>query len=488
MGSDALKLAAAIGLEFSNVLSLIEESETLLFGARAPGIAAHIDGAVGSACSSGRAELASGATRRPPISMVGAARKAGAEHAASSSAAQRRRFAGKQSSGGEQPAPTGQPVRHLFLPEEVLSVVATFSGNPPAVYALCIVSSAFHNRSAQGQAVLATRLLRDALMSSLQRVLTHHKIPLPAVSFASMRSADGTPGAVLSGSTMVQVVLGEVWTGSDIDVFTLAPAAPAVRTQLVQNGFTVARFHNSYEDNGNGMTAYLLETKVHHVEGWAFTPEDSEEFNFAQSCEYGERASSFFSSVLDLIPVVVPRDAALGIRTLPGTPLSFNFDLYDKLDVVVGNSSCKNARELLQSFDIIICSTSYDGLRFHIPHPHQAFRRQSPLEPKRLAMMKAFAAAWRKQKLQEPPDFEDIVDAPWFQALEGVMRNAGIKTGDLTLEEHPDLCGRYYWNFFARLFQRHRKYSQRGIELLGAPAGFADLAGTVTVQDINPQW
>ena len=56
-----------------------------------------------------------------------------------------------------------------------------------------------------------------------------------AVSFDALRGANGKPGAVLSGSTMVQVVLGEVWKDSDIDVFCTAAAAPAVRTQLVQN-------------------------------------------------------------------------------------------------------------------------------------------------------------------------------------------------------------------------------------------------------------
>ena len=35
------------------------------------------------------------------------------------------------------------------------------------------------------------------------------------------------PGVVLSGSTMVQVVLGADWSGSDIDLFATARAAPA---------------------------------------------------------------------------------------------------------------------------------------------------------------------------------------------------------------------------------------------------------------------
>lgn len=101
--------------------------------------------------------------------------------------------------------------------------------------------------------VVATWLLREALKSSLQRVLRYHAILEGAVAFGDLKAGPGdgdARGAVLSGSTMVQVALGEVWKDSDVDIFCTAAAARAVRSKLVKNGFTLARFHDNYSDSG----------------------------------------------------------------------------------------------------------------------------------------------------------------------------------------------------------------------------------------------
>ena len=143
----------------------------------------------------------------------------------------------------------------LPLPMDCLVNTAAFSGNPPAIYALCLTTAAFHMEDPDG-GVLATRLLREALSASLQRVLQFHAVPASAVAFGPLRRA-GRPGAVLGGSTMVQVVLGETWAGSDIDILCTPAAAPAVRTQLVESGFSLARMHKSYDDEGNGMLSWL---------------------------------------------------------------------------------------------------------------------------------------------------------------------------------------------------------------------------------------
>jgi len=314
----------------------------------------------------------------------------------------RRRFVGKQPRVAISASLVGPP-----LPPSLLQRIASFSGNPPGIYSLCLSSKAFQMPQPQGLR-LATTLLREALKSSLHRILRYHKVPAGAVAFADLCCPANGPGAVLSGSMMVQVLLGEVWKDSDIDIFCTAAAAPAVRSKLVQNGFTLARLHFNYSDSGNGMLASSLESKVHHVEGWATTPADGEvperlegwseepkPFKFAKACEYGKTASSYFYGSLNrMLPFRCRKSADQEIAALQGEPLSYNYQLTDRLDLVVAQSSHKDARELLRSFDIIICSAYYDGNAFHIPHPHMAFTKQSPLEPKRLAMMKEFAKQW----------------------------------------------------------------------------------------------
>ena len=404
---------------------------------------------------------------------------------------------------GKQPPPRVVISASLVgppLPPPCLCRVASFSGNPPGIYSLCLSSKAFQVPKPHGTP-LATTLLREALKSSLHRVLQYHEVPAGAVAFADLRCAANGPGAVLSGSTMVQVLLGEVWKGSDIDIFCTAAAARAVRSKLVQNGFTLARMHQNYSDSGNGMLAFSLESQVHHVEGWATTPADGETpdklegwsedprpFDFAESCKYGRKASSYFyGSLNEMLPFDCRKSADHLIAALPGEPLSYNYQLIDRLDLVVAQSPCEDARELLSSFDIVICSAYYDGDTFHIPHPHMAFTKQSPLEPKRLAMMKEFALRWPIMGAEDgSPDLEDILEDPWFESIERSLIEAGVKDRKCINKSEPcNFAGRFYWNFFAKLFLRQKKYTARGIKLAGRAPGFDKISETIRVQDIE---
>lgn len=98
-------------------------------------------------------------------------------------------------------------------------------------------SSATSNKS---KAVLATRLLRASLLSSLGRVLKKSESGITLKSALEM--ADLLEGsAIIAGSTMAATVLGEVWSGpnswskSDVDIFCTAKAAPQVRSVSIQS-------------------------------------------------------------------------------------------------------------------------------------------------------------------------------------------------------------------------------------------------------------
>eukprot|EP00438_Fugacium_kawagutii_P013561 Skav234765 [mRNA] locus=scaffold2396:49006:52599:- [translate_table: standard] len=351
--------------------------------------------------------------------------------------------------------------------------------------------------------VVATWLLREALKSSLQRVLRYHAIREGAVAFGDLKTGpdplDALPGAVLSGSTMVQVALGEVWKDSDIDIFCTAAAARAVRSKLVKNGFTLARFHDNYSDSGSGLMGHLLESKVHHVEGWAPTPQDGEvpkrlegwaesprAFNFQESCRYGRIASkrfAEFSSNLLPFKCQMGRKRATDIRALEGDALSYNYQLTDTLDLVVAQSSCSDARELLKSFDLLICAAYYDGESFHIPHPHMTFQKRSSMDPLRLSMMKAFQTEWKKHHGKVNEGIEDFHESHWFKAIEKSLQDAGIKDSQWITNRDTSFPGRFYWNFFAKLFLRQKKYAQRGIKI-DRPRGFAAISSKIRVDNI----
>jgi len=76
--------------------------------------------------------------------------------------------------------------------------------------------------------LLATRLLRESLLVSLGRVLTHSDTGITLESACSLADLeDGS--ALIAGSSIVQACLGELW-GGDVDIYTSAAAAPNVRS------------------------------------------------------------------------------------------------------------------------------------------------------------------------------------------------------------------------------------------------------------------
>ena len=148
---------------------------------------------------------------------------------------------------------------------------------PPQTYALCLTAKAFHVK--EHGVPRATRALRVSLERSLARVLKARGVSPEAVDFKELVDADGRPGALIAGSTMVQCVLGTVWTGDehrgarrsyqsepsseyyrvyeqtlangrtltlyykdkiDVDIFTTAAAAPGVRSRLCGRGLTLS--------------------------------------------------------------------------------------------------------------------------------------------------------------------------------------------------------------------------------------------------------
>ena len=213
---------------------------------------------------------------------------------------------------------------------------------PPQTYELCQTAKAFHVN--ENGVPRATRALRVSLETSLARVLKARGVSPEALDFNALVDTDGRPGALIAGSTMVQCVLGTVWTGDehrgarrsyqtepsseyyrvyeqtftngrtltlyykdkiDVDIFTTAAAAPGVRSRLCGRGLTLSTVQCArdcmYHDLGAELMGKALECRVHHMEGYARTPpsgyvfdeddSENEDFSLAQATAWASGAT-----------------------------------------------------------------------------------------------------------------------------------------------------------------------------------------------------
>lgn len=163
-------------------------------------------------------------------------------------------------------------------------------------------------------------------------------------------------------------------------------AAAAVRSSLMASGYILSGFPDDYDDNGNGSTAPLLESRVHHVE--CYSPRNSNTFrddviDQDEALRFGAWVDDYASAGVPMHPLAFTNTPQHKIKCLPDQELLFNFKFKSSksLDVIVGEVGCEDARELLESFDIIICKCSFDGRVFRIPNPHLTFNGQTVRNP-----------------------------------------------------------------------------------------------------------
>ena len=340
------------------------------------------------------------------------------------------------------------------LPLSFLMRIAQFSANPPAIYAFCMTSKFFFKRTAENDEFEATRFLREALLASLRRVFAYHRIPESAISFAALRGTNGVPAAVVSGSAMIQVVLGEIWDDSDVDIWCTQAALANVRTQFQAVGFILRRQRNEnseYEHPHNMLGPQLLPNRIDAVEKWDVP---------SSSCSEDKSEDD----------------------------VGRNVDSKSGLDVIVAEDNCADPREMLDCFDIMLCAIYYDGETFHIPDPHLSFKRQSLLGRKSASLMYGFTDAvhksfpgdsgqlrlfcqWRANSMEE------VLMSPWWIfAVKTAIETCITYNGDVDRDHLHNIVSLLtnvpyfrYFEFFTRLFERQEKYRKRGIKIADYP-------------------
>ena len=117
--------------------------------------------------------------------------------------------------------------------------------------------------------VLATRLLKQSLLSSLGRVLEQSKSGITLDSALALANLpEGS--ALIAGSTIVAACLGVELESDryiDVDVFCSAKAAPTVRSWLVEDSSCMfVGFKDTYIDMVDDCLLYTIDTQIHHVE------------------------------------------------------------------------------------------------------------------------------------------------------------------------------------------------------------------------------
>ena len=325
----------------------------------------------------------------------------------------------------------------------------------------------------------------------------------------SLCDAAGRPQMLLSGSMAVQAALGKEWT-SDIDIFCTWEAAPTVRQWLVENcGLICSGANDTYDSRG---PAEL--TVIDHVEGYAPPPKvgsheldkshknwglgissrilTPEEY-YAEACEFGQSSVATggkSSRLWSPKRVGHPGGSAGGIF-----PYDYDLEHETILQLIIGKKSSQDARELLESFDLTICKTAYDGRSFHIPAPYDTFRLRTRVTAARRALVEDYIDT-ELMLLDKSEDdrvmIDDIIDAMSSEAWEGVglkgyskarekkrnqesmarvLASSRLEVDDILdatdPPDDPDWAMRYI--FVNKLILRLQKYAHRGVKIVDPP-------------------
>lgn len=282
---------------------------------------------------------------------------------------------------------------------------------------------------------------------------------------------------------MVQVVLGEQWDDSDIDVYCTPEAAPTVRSWLVNEaGQIMVGEWGSYIGGGEEIMGFM--PNLHHVENYANTPEGT---NYDRAYELGEQINE----------LLLQRGTGWGvagedyknppyrIETLLGGPLPYMRGQKKKgIDLVVTKAEQPSAMVALDDFDINICKCAWNGNNFFIPDPHHTFARRSTLGSNvkkdlkfsyqnHYIMDEDFDSADLNRRARREERLKNIRLALENVQGDGVLLPAPLlPVGNNTIDRlQSRMRDVKLHNYILRQFDRLKKYASRGIALEGMPSG-----------------
>ena len=325
--------------------------------------------------------------------------------------------------------------------------------------------------------------------------------------------------AVVSGSTMVQVVLGEMWdaenSASDVDIVCTPEVAPNVRSWLIEEGDQIlvgAPHHYLGDSRSSADFDRNFMNSFHHSECFGDCPEEGEvipappgifnhhgdePFSYARACRIDVN-NMLIHGEIDYGDGSVYQNHPYRVETLPGVDLPFwdsgfeqdseeenSWNKKPSIDLLVTKAGLASAMIALEDdFDINICKCSFDGNSFFIPDPHNTFKRMSKMgSSEKKDLLVAYTTEYASSGIDKknPKDLSKI-----RTALENVRDTSGIVLPALLLPLEEDMeasmgqqiaARQHAWmyrtksqkrdmaihNYLDRQLDRVKKYDKRGI-------------------------
>jgi len=303
------------------------------------------------------------------------------------------------------------------LPREVIGAICDYAYSPADIYNLHFTNKTLFRYTkekdeaegrVQGKSIFASKM-QKAMVHSLERTLRQNRASTDRKvdvfkSFTQLAKSLPPDSVAMSGSIVVQAMLGEQWGGSDIDVYCTNQAAPSVRTWIISELKQVlvgvcSRYTVDLSiEKGPGHNDI-----IDHVEHWANAPEENRVFECTSGRTWRfNSGASFHPSPLWSQGNEVHLDREEIDRCTPSNAIRTKGDLVDipfeprlldqccenecqgtkkdivSIDLIVVNQRSSIARAI-NDFDIVMCKCSWDGNKFNIPRPADTFGRQSEL-------------------------------------------------------------------------------------------------------------
>ena len=300
---------------------------------------------------------------------------------------------------------------------------------------------------------------------------------MAALTFSTLRSKENHVTAVLSGSAVLQIVLGEDWGNTDVDIFCTQSAVDEVVKHLDDVGcYDVTTDSSPHEEYRLNLSSTILNLHLQY-------PKIEKVLRYAlyRDCN---------SDTTEAVPVPIRRESEKTDSTKASQAIYF--------DIVVAQSDVVDARELLQSFDITCCAVYIDTAysRFHIPDPHLTFQKQSRTNQSYKSLLTGFAggvqARYYAQGITSPKAIVrhgtgfQLPNPWWLECVKAAVDRcaqsvrslnpaktdgtpAGASMGELSTIY--DLC--------SKLLVRQQKYVDRGIIFLTPAPMLADVGKLV---------
>ena len=413
-------------------------------------------------------------------------------------------------------SPSADALSLSDMPEHLLERLA-LELSPPDAFAFVSTSKRlFWNSRGRGAGALGVRILQAALKRHLDAVLEGITSPsadsvdsqgrvkrkrnalscedlFPPHLVVSGRGEK--PQVLLSGSLAVQSLLGispddEKWSAADVDIFCTWRAAEFVRERLMAKNMICSGVDNTYGQQGrdlNGDFEHSAFAVISHVESYAARPKTG------VTSGYGYYDDAYIEYDSDLYYAEAKAWGATAVANMPlfrpygpGTPggsaggdFLYDYDLRDEsyVQLIVGKPRVKDARELLESFDLEICKSYFDGNTFHVPAARDSFAGRTKVTPARRALVEEFMQ--NVKKYASNVEYVSGHDRDMANVLKNIKKKtwAAIGARPYNDEGEGELMSRSWFDFqhrflfLTKLIERMQKYAKRGVRIVDPPPG-----------------